>query len=184
MTTFLLIRHGETDWNKEGRMQGQSDIPLNELGLKQASLTAEKLRPAGLSAVYSSDLRRAVQTAEVIGQVCGLPIHTDPRLREVNLGEWQGRLAKELNDQHDMRFATRWMYPSVIAPPGGETAHQVQARLMAALDDIAAVHPNAVIAIVTHGFSVAVLLAAFRDIPLDQAWELIPTNGQIETIHT
>jgi broad specificity phosphatase PhoE len=182
MTTLLLIRHGETDWNKEGRLQGQSDILLNALGLEQARQTAARLIDASLSAIYASDLRRAVQTAEAIGLACNLPVQLDPRLREVHLGEWQGRLVSELNDTGDERFANRFRYPSVVAPPGGEASQQVQARLLAAVDDIVARHPGETVAVVTHGFAVAALIAAFRNIPLDQVWELIPSNGQIEII--
>lgn len=182
MTTILLIRHGETDWNKEGRLQGQSDISLNAIGLEQARQTAEQLRTAGMSAIYASDLHRALQTAEAIGRACGLCVHTDARLREVHLGEWQGRLTSELGDHGDGGSTHGFRYPTLTAPPGGETAGQLQARLLAAVDDITAHHPDETVGVVTHGYAVAVLLSAVRNLPLDDAWELIPTNGQIEII--
>ena len=96
MTTLYLIRHGETPWNVEGRYQGQLDPPLNENGRRQAQTTAAQLALMGFEAIYSSDLARAQQTAKALVEKTSLPLQLDPRLREIDQGEWQGILIGEL----------------------------------------------------------------------------------------
>ena len=89
-THFCLVRHGQTDWNVIGRYQGQSNVPLNQIGLQQAAETAENLAVDSFTALYSSDLLRTVQTAKAISVKLNLPIHLDTRLREINQGDWEG----------------------------------------------------------------------------------------------
>ena len=95
MTTLLLVRHGETDWNAEGRLQGHTDRPLNDFGRRQASALAERLAGDGITAVYSSDLSRALETAEILAARLELPVVTDPDLRERNWGSWEGLTGPE-----------------------------------------------------------------------------------------
>ena len=90
MTTILIARHGETDWNREGRYQGHADPPLNATGRAQAGQLAETLTGARLEAVYSSDLRRAAETGTIVGERLGLPVNKEPGLREIDVGTWQG----------------------------------------------------------------------------------------------
>ena len=94
MTTLLLVRHGETDWNRDGRWQGQSDTPLNELGRRQARELAEQLD--GVDVVYSSDLARARETAEILAERAGVEVRLDPRLRERGFGAWEGLTLAEI----------------------------------------------------------------------------------------
>src|SRR5690349_15996562 len=96
MTTLLLARHGETDWNREGRWQGWADPPLNELGRRQATRLAEQLRTIPFDAVYSSDLRRAHETAEILAAPHAVPIVVDPALREIDIGSWSGLTRAEI----------------------------------------------------------------------------------------
>jgi broad specificity phosphatase PhoE len=90
MTTLLLVRHGETDWNAERRWQGHADVPLNERGRDQAERLAEELENARVDAVYSSDLSRARETAEIVGARLGVPVVLDPALREIDVGSREG----------------------------------------------------------------------------------------------
>src|SRR5690242_8696605 len=98
MATLLLVRHGETDWNAEGRLQGQTDRPLNEYGRRQARELAERLAGDGVVAIYASDLSRAKETAEIVGGRLGLPVVVDPDLRERNWGTWEGLTPRERDE--------------------------------------------------------------------------------------
>ncbi|MGB3716425.1 MAG: histidine phosphatase family protein [Candidatus Promineifilaceae bacterium] len=162
-TTILLIRHGETDWNVSGRWQGQSDIPLNENGIKQANLLAKRLSSRSISALYCSDLIRAAQTASILGHVLGLQPIADAAWRERNGGDFEGLSAEELS-----KVATG--NPFQIrdkdwAPPGGETNAQVAARVQKAFDRIVSNHSGEMIAIVSHGGAIITLLSLVVGLP-------------------
>ncbi len=139
MTTLLLARHGETDWNRELRIQGSSDIELNELGRRQAQSLAQELTDVDLDAIYASDLSRARATAEAVAATHGLEVKLDSRLRERSFGSWEGLTRDDLN----------------AMPPGshhdGETDEEVRERMLAAVQEIAAAHPGEEVLIVSHG---------------------------------
>jgi broad specificity phosphatase PhoE len=178
MTHLILIRHGETDWNVEGRWQGHADVPLNERGRAQAEELAESLAGDRIGAIYASDLLRTVETAGPLARSQGLEIRIDPRLREIDQGEWQGLLIDEIQTRYAEEFRLRRENPLEVAPPGGETALQVQERVLAAVQDILAAHPGGTVAIVSHGFALAVIRAYFTGIPIREVWELVPGNGE------
>ncbi len=177
MTRFILIRHGETDWNIEGRWQGQADVPLNARGREQAAKLARSLSETSIAAIYSSDLSRARETAERLAQVSGLQVCIDPRLREIHQGEWQGQLFTDIQAKYADEFHQRKKHPMSMAPPGGETAFQVRERVLGAIQDIGHKHLGRTVAIVSHGFAIAVLLAHYQNVPIEQVWDLIPENG-------
>jgi 2,3-bisphosphoglycerate-dependent phosphoglycerate mutase len=135
VTTILLARHGETDWNREGRFQGHADPPLNEAGRKQAERLAEALEDERPDAVYASDLRRAFETAEIVAERLGLPVGREKGLREIDVGSWQG-LTREQIDRRD------W---------DGETYEQHRERVVGALRQIGAKHPRGRVVVVAHG---------------------------------
>jgi broad specificity phosphatase PhoE len=138
MTTLLLVRHGETDWNAEGRLQGHTDRPLSDYGRGQARRLAEELEGEELEAIYSSDLARARETAEIVGERLGLPIALEPDLREKVWGTWEGLSAVE---RDRVEFV-------------GESTEAHQERMLRALRRISERHPgNARILVVTHGGS-------------------------------
>lgn len=178
MTQFCLVRHGQTDWNLEGRYQGQSDVPLNQHGLAQAVSLAERLAGEVFSAVYSSDLTRARQTAEPIARVLGLSIQIEPRLREINQGEWEGVLVDDIKARYAELWSQRTVDPANVRPPGGETVAEVARRVFAALDDIARLFPTERLLIVSHGLSIATAICRDKDIPVGQAYTVIPDNVQ------
>jgi probable phosphoglycerate mutase len=140
ITTILLARHGETEWNREGRWQGWSDQPLNDTGRDQARQLAERLRTTPFGAVYSSDLKRAHETAEIVAASHGHAVSLDPALREIDLGAWSGLTRAEVDAQ----------YPDGDRP-GAETREAHGARVLAAVERIARAHPGDRVLVVAHG---------------------------------
>jgi broad specificity phosphatase PhoE len=138
MTRLLLVRHGETDWNADGRLQGQTDRPLSEFGRQQARRLADELAAEDLEAIYSSDLARARETAEIVGARVGLPVMLDRGLREKDWGTWEGLTAVE---RARVEFA-------------GESTEAHQERILRALQRISERHPgDGSVLVVTHGGS-------------------------------
>ena len=177
MNRMILIRHGETDWNIEGRWQGQIDVPLNENGMRQAGEIAQALRDKDIGVIFSSDLLRARQTAESIAKALGVEVDVDARLREIHQGEWQGLLISEIQERYQAEFIKRKKDPLAVAPPGGETARQVQERVLDFIEDISARYFQTNIAVVSHGFAIAIIIAHFKKIPIEKVWDLVPPNG-------
>lgn len=145
MTTLLLARHGETDWNRELRIQGSSDVELNELGREQASALAQELEGVDLDAIYASDLRRARATAEAVAATLSVEVRIDPRLRERSFGSWEGLRREDIaalpsGSRHD-----------------GETDDEVRERMLEAVQAIADAHPGEQVLIVAHGGSLNAL---------------------------
>ena len=176
MTQLCLVRHGQTDWNLEGRYQGQSDVPLNEKGFEQAKSLVGKLKGKTFITIYTSDLLRAQQTAEPIANALGLPIQIEPRLREINQGEWEGVLVDDIKARYAGLWSQRTVDPASVRPPGGETVSEVAARVYAALDDIARLIPAGNVLIVSHGLSIATAICRDKGIPVGQAYTVIPEN--------
>jgi alpha-ribazole phosphatase len=182
VTRFVLIRHGETDWNKEGRYQGHTDVPLNAKGREQAEAMAEALKNRPLQAIYASDLQRARDTAEILAAATGAPMHVDPRLREIDLGEWEGRLSADIQ-KTDMDLLTRRRVdPLDTFPPGGEGVRQVMARVVPLLDEIARRHPDSRVALVSHGTTLAAVKVHLLHLPLESIWDREPGNAAVEEI--
>jgi broad specificity phosphatase PhoE len=138
MTKLLLVRHGETDWNAEGRLQGQTDRPLSDFGRTQAHKLAGELAEEELEAIYSSDLARARETAEIVAERVGLPVLLDPDLREKDWGTWEGLTAVE---RDRVEFV-------------GESTEEHKERILRALRRISEGHPDGgSVLVVTHGGS-------------------------------
>jgi broad specificity phosphatase PhoE len=177
VTRLILVRHGQTDWNVEGRYQGQADRPLNVTGRGQARALAELLIGAGVHAIYSSDLQRARQTAEVIARRIGVEPALDPRLREINQGVWEGLLLSEIIARYPREWAERERDPLHSRPPGGESIADVAARIWAAVADIAQRHPEGPVLVVSHGTALGTLICEARELPLAEARQHIPPNA-------
>lgn len=183
MTILYLIRHGQTQWNVEGKYTGQSDIPLTDIGRDQAKLAAEQAKSNPPTAIYSSDLIRAVETAELVAAGCGFTetIQLDPRLREINQGVWEGMHFNDIKAKFADEFAAREANPLTVSAPEGETVGEVQARVLEAIHDICRSHPNEPVAIVAHGLALALVRAWITNHPIADVWSLIPPNAQIIT---
>ena len=158
MTTILLARHGESDWNRERRWQGHADRPLTEHGVEQAHALAERLGDIDLDAVYSSDLLRARATAEAVAAPRGLDVRIVPDLREVDVGSWSGLTREEARDRFPSDFV-RWLDGSQ-GWGDGETYETMSERVLAALATIIAAHPEGRVLVVAHGGPIRAIHAA------------------------
>jgi broad specificity phosphatase PhoE len=154
MTTLLLARHGETDWNREGRWQGWADPPLNDTGREQARRLAEELRAMPFDAVYSSDLRRAHETAEILAAPHEVPVLVDPGLREIDIGSWSGLTRAEIAER----------FPDG-GRPDGESHEEHAARVRAAVVRIARDHLGERILLVGHGGTIRSIHDVISDVP-------------------
>ncbi len=184
MTRLLLIRHGETDWNVEGRYQGQADPPLNARGLAQARALAVRWQREGIrpAAIYASPLQRAWQTAEILAQATGAPLHAEPRLKEIGLGAWEGVLTPEIMRRWPETFRHWEERPWATRPPGGETIAEVQQRVYAAIDEIVARHPDETIAIVAHRLPLALLKIRYQGYDPAEVRRIPIPNAEAEEI--
>ena len=173
-TRIVAIRHGETAWNKDTRLQGHLDIALNETGRWQAQRVAHALRDEPVAAIYSSDLQRAHHTAQAISQAVQCPVHTVRHLRERSFGHFEGKTWAELEtDWPAQAQAWRQRVPD-FAPTGGETLLQLRARIEQALNELAARHIGEQIVLVAHGGVLDVLyrIATQLDLQAPRTWQL------------
>jgi len=182
VTRLILLRHGQTDWNIDGRYQGHAYPPLNEVGVAQAHAVAAQLKGLGVTALYSSDLRRARQTAEIIAASLALPVRLDARLREIQLGEWEGLRQDEVLARFPVEWAARQRDPLYSRAPGGESVAEVAARVWAAANEVAHAQQTGSVLIVSHGLALATLLCRARGVPLERARDFIPDNAQLQVI--
>ncbi|MDI1350798.1 histidine phosphatase family protein [Aquabacterium sp.] len=150
-TRLIAVRHGETAWNRVSRIQGHTDIPLNDAGLWQARQVGEAVAAEGIDAIYSSDLQRAADTARAIGQAAGVPVQLDVALRERHFGELEGLTHDEINTRWPEQ-ARRWRGRDPdYGPQGGETLKDFHARCVGALTRLAQRHPGQTVVLVAHG---------------------------------
>ena len=150
MGLFYLLRHGETEWNAANRICGRSDVPLSEAGRRQAKRLAERLKPISFEALYSSPLKRAIETARFISERIGLEPVVDDRLVELDYGQWEGKTLEEIR-KNDPKTLRAWEAdPGRVAPPGGESGLEVQQRIVPFLDSLAAKHRKGQVAAVFH----------------------------------
>ena len=172
MTTLLLVRHGETDWNRDGRWQGGSDTSLNDLGREQARSLAEGL-DGNIDVVYSSDLARARQTAEIVAEKLGLGVRVDPRLRERGFGSWEGLTTPEI----EVRFAEahrRWRAGEGAGADDAEPFEDFSARVNRFLADVLRLHPGEEVLVISHGGSIRAIHALAVGLDYVRDHRLIP----------
>lgn len=150
MGLFYLLRHGETEWNAENRLCGRTDVPLTEAGRRQARSLAERLKSIPFEALYSSPLKRALETARLISESVGLQPVPDQRLVELDYGQWEGKTSAEIMENDPKTFRAWDADPAQVAPPGGESGLEAQQRVVAFLDFLAAGHPQGHVLVVFH----------------------------------
>lgn len=158
MTRLLLVRHGETGWNERWRYQGQLDVPLSEEGVHQAHRLGRRLAAEPLAALYTSDLARALRTAEIIGAGRGLPISPRPELRELGFGLFEGLTREEAASQYGEEFWRWYGDPYRKRPPGGETFEELTLRVRPLLAEIRELYPEASVLVIAHAGSLKALL--------------------------
>lgn len=167
---LFLIRHGQTDWNFEQRFQGQSDIPLNAVGHRQASDLAERFASESFDVVYSSDLQRALETAHIVTGL-STDIKIEPRLREISFGDWEGLTYDEIKEKHPAVLAEWENDVYQKAPPNGETVGQLVQRVQSVLISLQAEHANQTVLIVGHGGVLQSLICLALNLPPDRYWQ-------------
>lgn len=167
MTELLLIRHGETLWNQQHRMQGQHDSPLTPTGLQQARQLAARLAKTSFTTLYSSDLGRAHQTARCIADACGHEVIADAGLRERGFGIFEGLTNREIEQRHPEDYVLFASRRPDYAMPGGESAAQFRERVVTTLDRIAQRHNGETIVVVSHGLVLDALYRTACNMALD-----------------
>lgn len=179
---LILVRHGVTDWNREGRWQGRLDPPLSDDGRRQARLLAERLtadqtvRPAR---VVSSTLGRASETAEIVGAAIGVAVEPDPRLMEIGAGEWEGRTHQELEAFDATRYRAWRSQSSDARPPGGEGLDEVVGRVRTLLDELDRDERGGPVMLVSHGGVLRVLANLLLELPGNWMWNLDVDNASL-----
>ena len=166
---LVVLRHGRTAWNASGRFQGQADIPLDTRGLAQAERAADVLAELAPAEILASDLSRARQTAEPLARLTGLAVRTDPRLREINVGTWEGLTIDEALGRLDPAEAARYLAgEDVRRSPTGETVAEVAARASEALAEIGSrAAPGSTVVVVMHGLAGKVGVCQLVGLPND-----------------
>ncbi|MDP3760895.1 MAG: histidine phosphatase family protein [Ramlibacter sp.] len=182
-TRIIAVRHGETAWNVDARIQGQLDIGLNDTGRWQARRVGEALATEEITAVYSSDLGRAHQTAQSISEVKGIPVIADEGLRERSFGIFEGKTFDEIHETWpDHAHNWRKRIPEWQPPDGGESLLELRARVTRTMQELAARHPGEQIVIVAHGGVLDTLyrIATGQEVNSPRTWEL--PNGAINRL--
>lgn len=182
MLNLYIIRHGETLWNTEKRMQGRLDSELTEKGKRDALLLGDRLKDTVFKRIISSPSQRTVDTAK---HVCGerhIPIETDERLMEIALGTWQGKTEDEIKKLFPSQYDLYWNYPSMYENPDGERFIDVMARVSVFLEELAETTLSGNVLVVTHGVVLKTLYLLCRNAPIDQLWDPPFIHGTSLTI--
>ena len=173
MTRIILVRHGQTEWNRNERFRGQADIPLNETGLAQAQATGKRVvaewQPV---AVYSSPLSRAVKTAEAIASQFQLPVQIHPGLTDIDYGEWQGLTPDEARQRWPKEIDAWYNAPHTAQIPGGETLESLRKRTMKTIIALSSRHPAQTIVLVGHTVINRIILLGILGLGNDRFWRL------------
>jgi len=182
MGEVLVIRHGETAWNREEVFRGRADVPLSERGHKQAQLLAEALGNAGIEAVYSSPLVRATATAAPLAELLGLQVVAEGRLIDMSFGEWEGRARTELEQAEPQLYRMWHEAPKQFRAPGGECLSEVLARAWPTFEGIAQRHNSGRAAIISHRVVCKLLLCAAIGVGEDGFWRLRVDTASVSAI--
>jgi alpha-ribazole phosphatase len=182
MTTIFFIRHGQTRWNKEFKYQGHSDTELSAEGLEQAERVALRLKREPFAAIYSSDLSRAIVTAEKVAGYHSLPVVPMPDFREVGFGEWEGLKYDQIYASWSAEIELFFRSPSKVEIPGGESFGAVKQRTDRALDLLRKRHDGECIAVVTHGGAIRTILCSALGIDLDALWSFRQDNTAVNIV--
>jgi broad specificity phosphatase PhoE len=181
-TRLLLVRHGETDWNRLGRWHGQADVSLNAAGREQANALRNRLRNERLAAVYSSALRRSVETAHIVAAQFKLNVSRDARLNEINLGSWEGLARKEIAARFPELLKAWEADPQSVRPPFGETIAELKRRALEVTEEIAQAYPGETVCLVGHKVTNGVIRSHYLGVPLVEALQGVPEHAVLEVV--
>ena len=183
MKTLYIVRHGETDWNKMGKYQGITDVPLNENGLNQAKACGEALKDITFDRILSSDLSRALVTAETIRGNRTTPITVDKRLRELNFGDWEAMLFSDIESRWPGLIDEMYLRPHLVKVPNGESFKDLQDRAWAGLEEFLNKNDEEeTLLIACHGGTIRTLLCKLLDISISHCWNFSQGNTAINRI--
>lgn len=183
MNTIYLVRHGQTEWNSIGRYQGNTDIPLSEVGIAQARACAEAMTDIHIDRIICSDLSRAKVTAEAILGNRDIPFTVDARLREINFGHWEGLTYDEIQARWPEAVHTMYCSPEKVKISGGESFFEVQHRAWSALEDeMEKAADGETILVVAHGGTNRTLICKMLNLSLHYAWNLSQGNTSISRV--
>lgn len=172
MTQIYLVRHGQTQWNREEIFRGTADVPLNESGIREAHLTAEALKDKPIKAIYSSPLARAKGTAEAIAALHGLEVIIIDGLKDLCFGEWQGVSHQVVQEQYPELYRNWVEEPHMVTFPDGESLGALQSRAVEAVKRIVLKHPEEIIVMVSHRVVNRVLICGLVGIDLSRFWQI------------
>jgi len=185
MTQILLVRHGQTEWNRVERFRGHFDVPLNETGLAQAAATGRRIAAEWHPiAVYASPLSRAVKTAEAIAQHFALPVQAEPGLIDIDYGDWQGLTPDEARERWPEIVEAWYHAPQRADIPSGETLKQVCTRGLATVRALAARHPDQTIVLVGHTVINRAILLGIMGLGVDRFWHIRQDTCAINDFET
>ena len=184
MGQLYIVRHGETVWNREGRIQGHTDVGLSHRGLEQARLLAERLKPVRFDAAYASDLSRAAGTAAAILDGRGVPVSPTPRLREYHKGAFEGMTEGELRSKYPAEYPGYVAKDLDYAPDGGESTRQVSERMTSVINEIKERHLRDTVLVVGHGGSLRAAMMALLGMSLDANWRFLFGNCHLTIVDT
>ena len=179
MAKLYLIRHGETDYNNALRFQGQTDVLLNRKGIEQAERVAEFFRDIPLRAIYTSNLKRASTTAEIIGRVKGIEPQETDALREMSFGIWENMNSKDIQKKYAKEWKDFFASPANIKIPQGESMSDVQKRAYPEVQRILDEYPEGDVAFVAHGGIIRVLICTMLGLDLNRSWHLHVGNASV-----
>ena len=183
MKTLYIVRHGETEWNKIGRYQGITNVPLNENGIAQAKACGNALEDIHFDRILSSDLSRALVTAETIRGNRQLEIKTDERLREINFGDWEKLLFTEIEERWPGLIDQMYRRPDIVKVPNGESFQEVQDRAWSAVSDfLNENNEDETILITCHGGTIRTILCKLLDISISHCWNFSQGNTAINRV--
>lgn len=182
MTRIYLVRHGQTLWNSSARYQGHADVGLSDIGREQARALSKRLAKEAINAIYSSDLKRALETASILAEPHNLPVQALPELREINFGAWEGLTFDEIKAKYP-ELAERWhKLPATVRIPGGETFEEVKERAYSIILKLVQKHDPGAIVVVTHGGTIRAIICALLEIDLNHAFHIRQDNGSLNII--
>ncbi|AOT68107.1 histidine phosphatase family protein [Geosporobacter ferrireducens] len=182
MTKLYIIRHGETVWNAETRAQGAKNIQLNEKGLLQAQHLGKRMKNYSIDAIYSSDLDRALSTAQAVAKEFQYKVNIIPELREMSFGHWEGLTNREIQEKHLTHYRIWRSKPHEAQIPGAEKLLDVQSRGLAALHRIVEENPNKNVAVVSHGTAIKAILLGLMDMDLSNFYRIRQDNACINVV--
>lgn len=183
MTRIILVRHGQTEWNRIERFRGRIDVPLNTTGVWQANQTGQWISQRWkVTAVYASPLGRAMATAEAIARLCNRPVQPHEGLIDLNFGDWQGKTPAEVQEQWPELYAAWIAQPATVRLPGGESLEDLRLRTNRLLAEIIECHPQETVALVGHTDVNRSILLNILGLPTNQIWQLRQSNCAINLI--